>query len=207
MLRCIWGQTHIVGGKHKLPMITVPDRIENFQCGWNEHLCCPELECVICICDKCTNNLDGIIVNEINWTESETKSSDYGSKGEDSSIYSLQKLTASPKGGDGDNDNDSILDSNDIHRPSGSTTDRGEFGNFLTHDIPDAFGYHYDDSHAGRDNYSDDLYIPTTDAGDPVFDIEKYDKWRKTRCVKILGHIILNFVGTLLKIQRHKLKQ
>ena len=47
-------------------MIPVPDRKENCRCGQNENLRCPDLECSICICDKCAANYDLSTINEVN---------------------------------------------------------------------------------------------------------------------------------------------
>ena len=39
---------------------------ENYICGQNKHLRCPDLECSICICDKCAANYDLSTINEVN---------------------------------------------------------------------------------------------------------------------------------------------
>ena len=66
LLLYIAGQTHTICGKHKLPTIPVLDRKENYICGRNKHLRCPDLECSICICDKCAANYDLSTINEVN---------------------------------------------------------------------------------------------------------------------------------------------
>ena len=81
---------------------------------------------------------------------------------------------------------------------SDSNLDREEFDNFITHDVPE-----HDENENGE---LDDFYIPTTDAGDLAFEIEKNDDLKQTRGVNISGHVILNFVGTLLTRKQHTLK-
>ena len=213
LLRYIGGQTHIICGKHKLPMIPVPDRKAKCRCGRIEHLRCPDLECSICICDKCADNHDSNIINEVHEDDAAITDDD-----------SLMSPTASDDEDDSGDDNNNNLVSNDefdedndsidsnadfVHGSSGTTLEREAFDEFVTRGIPDAFGgYDSDDSIiAGHENEGqDDLHIPTTDAGDLPFEIEEKNDISQTRGMSISGHVILNFVGTLLTRQRHQLK-
>ena len=59
---------------------------------------------------------------------------------------------------------------------------------------------------ANKNTLDDDMYIPTTDAGDLPFEIEKDDDLQQTRGANISSHVILKFVGILLARRRHLLK-
>ena len=80
------------------------------------------------------------------------------------------------------------------------------FDEFLTHGIPDDFDSDSDDNNIQDHANTDNIYVPTTDAGDHAFEIVNDDDLKQTRGVNIFGRVILNFVGTLLTRQRHQLK-
>jgi hypothetical protein len=215
LLRYIGGQTHIVCGKHKIPMIPVPDRKLKCRCGRNEHLRCPDLDCSICICDKCADNFDINIINEVHQDNAGISTDDTillsptASYNEDDLEDNNNSNFESND--EFDEDNDSI-DSNgdDVHCSSGTTLEREGFDDFVTRGIPDAFGgYDSDDSIIINDQGNEggsDLHIPTTDAGDLPFEIQEENDIAQTRGMSISGHVILNFVGTLLTRQRHQFK-
>ena len=54
-MRYIGGQDHILCHKHHLPLITSAEKEKKCNCGRKECLTCPEINCKICICNKCAN--------------------------------------------------------------------------------------------------------------------------------------------------------
>ena len=50
---------------------------------------------------------------------------------------------------------------------------REDFDDFVTHAIPDPFGYESDNSSNSNQSDEDNFFIPTSDAGNPPFEIEK----------------------------------
>ena len=111
---------------------------------------------------------------------------------------------------DADYDNDSMdLNGGVANTSSDCGLEREAFDDFVTRGIPDAFwGYFSNDSFiAGcEDEVEYFFHIPTTDAGDLTFEIEQTYDIAQTRGMSFSGHIIRNFVDTLLTRQRHQLK-
>ena len=82
--------------------------------------------------------------------------------------------------------------------------DRDDLDMYLTHQIPECEEHEFGNDI--EETVEDEFYIPTTDAGDQPFQIEKNDDMQQTRGVNISGHVMLNFVGTVLTRERHLLK-
>ena len=207
LLKYIGGQTHILCAKHKMPMIPVPDRKAKCKCGNKEYLRCPELKCVNCICQKCAEELDSTVVNEVEMMSlsdnNDLESSiHYEENDDDSSSSSLLTPINDCYISDSDDDVSSIDSSDFCKRKEDNDIDREELDILVTHQIPET------DPNDDKDESSivDEFYIPTTDAGDLPFEIERDDNLQQTRGVNISSYVILNFVGTLLTRQRHLLK-
>ena len=141
-------------------MLPVPDRKAKCQCGRIEHLRCPDLERFIFICNRCADNLDESIVNEVN-SECNTNEEEDSNA---SSDFSLESPTPSMNNifeddSNSDNDGFSVInddeDNNKYERIMGGTNqevhsiqrnvliddiviEREEFDHFLTHAVPDS---------------------------------------------------------------------
>ena len=225
LLEYIGGQNHIICGKHKLPLIPVPDRKAKCKCGKKESLRCPDLSCLNCICDTCAEKLDTDIINEIDINDEVSISTN-----EDNHSCSSSKITpydmnnsASEISEDDKTDTDKLevndeecyifdddddyssIDTADFNIASNEKNiDRDDLDMYLTHQIPECEEHEFGNDI--EETVEDEFYIPTTDAGDQPFQIEKNDDMQQTRGVNISGHVMLNFVGTVLTRERHLLK-
>ena len=65
LLRYVGGQTHMICHKHKLPLISIPDRKLKCSCRRHEYFWCSDLNCVVCICNICASLLDIKVTNEM----------------------------------------------------------------------------------------------------------------------------------------------
>ena len=64
-LSYIGGQSHIVCSHHKLPLISTVDRKNKCRCSKKEHYSCPQLDCKVCLCQKCSDVCDHSSINYI----------------------------------------------------------------------------------------------------------------------------------------------
>ena len=76
-----------------------------------------------------------------------------------------------------------------------------DFDNYVTHRLPGDCGCNSDESCKSYQSNESIFYIPTSDAGVLPVEIEKQDDVLQTRGMNISGHVILNFVGTLLTLK------
>ena len=229
LLRFIGGQTHAICDHHDHPLIPVPDRIATcVHCDRKEHFRCPELDCCTCLCKRCFDTLDDNIVSRIKANDNDDSGFDNRSEnGDDESNsdegrYSVGSTSENSSGeetenGNG-NDNDGShyfeVDSDSGSIKSGDYLQEGKVDVLQSDDLEDFvtkggadFGYKSDDSYK-EDNDGGALgdFDITTDAGEIPFEIEEEVDLRQTRGMSISGHVVLNFVGSLLTRKRHALK-
>ena len=220
LLHYIGGQTHIICHNHKLPLIPVPDRKAKCSCDNLEHFRCPDLDCMVCICNKCAATLDKETINIITHSGDGTEITNDGSDQDDHSCDDSMDSLLTPvpisfENDDSFSDSDSDEDSFDSNvekkitiktRNETDPLSREDFDNFVTSAVPDPFGYESDDSSNANQSDDGDFFVPTSDAGNIPFEVEKKDDLLQTRGMNVSGHVILNFVGTLLTRKRHQLK-
>ena len=148
-------------------MIPVPDRKANFICSRNEHLRCHDLECSICICDRCAANYDLSTINEVNEYDVAIAYEDplflspAASFDNDESKYDNTSRVVIHEDDAEDNNDSADLNGGVINASFDCALEREEFDDFVTCGIPDAFGgYDYDDSFiAGRENEVEEFFI------------------------------------------------
>ena len=178
LLCYIGGQTHIIFGKHKLPMIPVPDRKANYICGRNEHFRCPDLECSIFICDKCAANYDLSIINEVNEDAVAIAYDDplflspTASFEQDESKDDNNSSVEIHEGDAGDDNDHTYLNGGVVNASYDCALERESFDDFVTCGITDAFGgYDSDDIFiAGNENEVEEFFhITMTYSGDLPF--------------------------------------
>ena len=215
ILRYIGGQTHAICNQHRHPLIPVPDRIATCsKCERKEHYRCPKLGCKICLCNKCFDELNESNLNIIQAQESheDYEKDDSDSESEPELVNDNTNILL--RDFDSDSDDDSEDESNN-HSNNRDYLSRGnnddevecdDLEDFVTHGATD-FGYDSDDSYK-EDNDGGALgdFDISTDAGDIPYQIEEEDNLKQTRGMNISGHVILNFVGSLLTRKKHDLK-
>ena len=198
ILQYIGGQTHAICNTHSLPMIPVPDRIAICsRCERKEVLQFPELGCNNCLCRKCFDALDKSIVNGI-----EPKTLDEVESSENDTSTANEDLEEDEDDENIFDDHESVesdsISSDYLCDKTKNQVDRDDMENFVTNGAMDI---DYDSDHSYQeDNDGSEIgdFDVTTDAGDIPFEIEEEEDLKQTRGMNISGHVILNFVGSLL---------
>ena len=191
-------------------MIQIPDRIAICSyCERKEVIRCPELGCNNCLCQKCFDTLDKSIINRIEPKSideevelSETETSTFNENDEES-----EEIEYDNNNFDDSESYDSDCISLDyLIDKTNDQVDHDELEDFVTNGATD-IDYDSDNSCQEEDDGSalGDFDI-TTDAGDVPFQIVEEEDLKQTRGMNITGHVILNFVGSLLTRKRHQLK-
>ena len=175
-------------------MIPVPDRKANCRCGRNKHLRFPDLECSICICDKCVADYDLSTINEVNEDGVAIAYEDPPFLSHTASFYEDESEDDNNSSvviheDDAENENDSTnLNGGVLNASSDCALEREAFDDLVTRGIPDSFGgYNSDNSFiASHENEVEEFFhIPTTDAGDFPFEIGKKNDIAQTRGMSI----------------------
>ena len=195
IMRYIGGQTHVVCGTHKLPLITMFDRKKKCcMCKRKEHFGCPNLQCKVCICKRCANGFD---INDIHFINaSDNNLSDLAESDSDSDSDS--------ESGEREEDIDTEDEENLFDLDFEAPLERDDLDEYMING-GGGFGGEDDMSNDGSligvTNEDDEFYIPTTDAGELAVEIEETGK----RGTNVSSHVLLNQCGSILTRKRNVL--
>ena len=188
LMKYIGGQTHIVCDVHKIPLITMFNRVKKCECGKSEHFACADPKCRTCICKRCANQLDSNIINKIS---PPTMDLDAGFVTDDESSDE-----ESEQSDQSDDDSVPSIDVNDMddYMITGGGMIDGE------DEMSD------DESEATEgDDDEENFFIPTTDAGEMAFQVESDSDNPSKRGTNTSMHVLLNLCASLLTRKKHKL--
>ena len=215
LMRHIGGQDKFYCATHGVPLIC--SYKSNQKCVWRiehicrdycerkVHLCCPELNCSVGICKKCSNTVQSngicqvVPPSEQYYNEIDIE----GSDSSNSSVNSDQESLSSDISGLDDNDENDDDDDDMEFDPliTENFTSDGNNGIMSTDEaFEDAYTPRDDRGDENDDNFDD--FIPTTNTADTTLEVEEV---QRSENHYVSGHIILNQIGSLLDRPKHRI--
>ena len=218
LMRHVGGQDKCYCATHRLPLISAYKSslkcvcpIENISrdyCERRVSLCCPELNCSVGVCKRCSNTESDEIVyvspvqnDDVGLAMSisgESISSDDSSSDDDSSDDLHDPIETDENDRNNEMEFDPLIELDEL------ATDANN-ANETTDEVFDDSNYANADENldGAEDNFDD--FIPTTNAADTPFVVEEVEVDEKRKHY-VSGHVILNQIGSLLDRGKHRIR-